>query len=254
MTTFTFGGVFSRFFKIIGDNVLLLSVLGLVAYILPAAAINYGMFTYAGITQVNWPQKIQGMPPIYWAWLGAGTVLAIAFQLFNLAAMTEVVILRAVGKPISAGAVISHALGNIVPILIISIMVFVVTLGATCLLIVPGVMFMLASYVAIPARVGEPGLGLWGSIKRSFDLTRNHRWLIWGLLIVFGFLFGTLSGSATMTILQFGGVNSLASTMAQVVVSGVVNVLHNVLVVAIYVSLRESKDKVKPDETANVFA
>ena len=122
------------------------------------------------------------------------------------------------------------------------------------LLIVPGFMFMIAAYVAIPVRVGEPGLGLWGSVKRSFDLTRNHRWMIFLLLIVFGLLIGAIVSAATMTIMQFSQVGSLASTMAQVVVSGVQSVLDNVLVVAIYVALRESKDKATPDQTANVFA
>lgn len=254
MTTFSFGGVFNRFFKIIGDNFVLFFVLGLVAYVLPAAIINYGLLNYAGVTQINWPQKVQGMAPIYWAGIGGAGILLGAFQLFNLAAITEVAILRAVGKPVTAGAVISHALGNILPIFVISIMVGVIMVLGFVLLVVPGVMFMLAAYVAIPARVGEPGLGLWGSVQRSFDLTRNHRWMIFLLLIVFGLLIGAVSSAANMTITQFSSFGSLAATMSRVIVSGVQSVLDNVLVVAIYVSLRESKDKATPDQTANVFS
>lgn len=254
MTAFSFGGVFNRFFKIIGENFLLFLGLGLIAYVLPAAIINYGLFNFAGVTQVDWPQKVQGMAPVYWAWIAGAGILLAAFQLFNLAAITEVAILRAVGKPVTAGTVIAHALGNIIPILIISLMVgFLMALGFV-LLVVPGVMFMLAAYVAIPARVGEPGLGLWGSVQRSFDLTRNHRWMILLLLVVFGMLIGAVTSAATMTIMQFSTVGSLTATMAQVVVNGVQSVLDNVLVVAIYVSLRESKDKSTPDQTANVFA
>lgn len=254
MTAFTFGGVFSRFFKIIGENAVLLLGIGLVVYVLPSALINYGIFSLAGVTQATWPQKIMSMTPQYWGWLGGAGILLTAFNLFSLAAVTEVTILRSVGKPVAPGPVIAHALGNIIPILIISLMVTFLTIVCSFALFVPGIMFMLASYVAIPARVGEPGLGLWGSVQRSFDLTRNHRWLILLLLIVFGLLFAAVVQAFSLTLTQFMPFGSPSAVMAQGAISGIQNLFSSVLVVAIYVSLRESKDKATPDQTANVFA
>ena len=83
---------------------------------------------------------------------------------------------------------------NCIPVLVITLIVAVLTGLLTILLIIPGIMFMRASYVAIPAYVGQPDLGLWGAVKRSFDLTRGHRWGL-GMLIVLSLASGAVGGA-----------------------------------------------------------
>jgi hypothetical protein len=117
------------------------------------------------------------------------------------------------------------------------------------LLIVPGIMVALRWSVALPACVVE-GLSPFASMKRSAQLTRGHRWKIFGiflLLLVASWLVGLLIG--------------LLLKPAGVVVVQVVSAVWNaawtafcyVVLVMVYHDLRVVKEGVDTDQIAGVF-
>jgi hypothetical protein len=254
--TFSFSGTINRFFNLLAQNAPLFLVLGLLGSVLPALAINYGLTIFMHVTTDSWAQNWNNFTPTEYAAIAAGLIGICALSLFNLAMITEVAIVRSVGKPVEISKVIGHALSNIIPVLIIGIMVSVVTCLGLILLIIPGIMFAYAAYVAIPARIAEPGAGLWGSVKRSFELTRNHRGTIFLLTLVVGLVMGILSGGMAMSTvyLQKGYVvPDIISQLTPVAFNSFSSILSNVFIAAIYVCLRESRDKMAPDITAALF-
>lgn len=89
--------------------------------------------------------------------------------------------------------------------------VFLTSLGVglwvllgTILLVVPGIVWYCALYVAVPAVVVEPGIGASGALARSRELTKGRRWAVLAVvLVVFvvsiatGMLAGGLAATAS---------------------------------------------------------
>ncbi|CAL4868882.1 hypothetical protein MMA231_03171 [Asticcacaulis sp. MM231] len=251
---FTFGGVFSRFFKLIGENLSSLLVVGLLFTIAPAVASYYGLFIWASTNGTDWQTTFMTMRPEVYALLGGGGLVFIILNLIGTCAITEIAILGGGGSKVNLASVLSHAVRNAFPVLILGFIVGLLTALLSLLLIIPGIMFLLAAYVAIPAYVGQPGLGLWGAVKRSFELTRNHRWGILGLLIVMGIISGIISAalSGIASVTPMADV-PLSLSITQGLINGASTLIDQIFVAAIYVSLRKSKDRTMPEQAAAVF-
>lgn len=251
---FTFGGVFSRFFKLIGENLSSLLIVGLLFAVAPAMAAYYGTFTWVSTNGTDWQTIFLTMRPEAYSLLGGAGLVYIILNMISTCAITEIAILGGVGSKVNIASVLSHAIRNAFPVLVVGFIVGLLTALLSVLLIIPGIMFLLAAYVAIPAYVGQPGLGLWGAVKRSFDLTRNHRWGILGLLIVMGLISGVIttaiSGVAGMTPIA---TSTLSMTIAQGLITGASTLIDQIFVAAIYVSLRQAKDRTMPEQAAAVF-
>lgn len=128
-----------------------------------------------------------------------------------------------------------------------------VMIGFLCL-IVPGVIVSVVFCVAAPSLVIERA-GIFASLQRSRDLTRGHRWGVFGVLFVFGILgmlLGLVLGFAT-------GVAGLATDMlyASAVMNGVVGTVQGLLtaagVASIYSELRSIKEGAAPQSLLSVF-
>ncbi|MFT4076962.1 MAG: hypothetical protein QM647_15655 [Asticcacaulis sp.] len=263
---FTFGGVFGRFFKLIGENFALFVVLGLLLNIAPVIGANYALLHLVGATQETWTAKAYTFTTQSWA-IGIGFTLAVGvLNLFSMAAITEIAILRSVGKKAELGSILAHALGNIVPIFVISLIVGLLTGLCFLLLAIPGIMYAIASCVAVPAYVGQPGVGLMGAVQKSYELTKGHRWSIFALFLVGGIALTAVEGaiSAPITLapmmqaMTSGSAanvdpNNPAYLLVSAVLNGISSLLTQIFVVAIYVCLRQSREKATPDVAAAVF-
>ena len=265
MQSFNFGTPFARFFKIFGENFGLFVILGFIGLVLPSMAVTYGMLAF---TDIPFGQQMTDFSFLNTQNIGifaAAIIAIVAFNLFTLSTITEVSILRAVGKPVKLGAIIGHGLVNILPLLAISILIgLMVGLGAIAL-IIPGLFLALCTCIAVPCYVGEPGRGIFGSISRSFELTERRRWwlvliflALFILLMVISAIFGGIllvAGMATGTSLQDASAMS-ASLPIQLLssfIDSVTTLLTNVFMAALYVSLRETRERLTPDNAADVF-
>ncbi len=89
------------------------------------------------------------------------------------------------GRRPSIGDCLTTAVRHVLPLIGIGIATTVAAVLGLFLFVVPGVILALALCVSAPVRVVE-GLGVFNSLSRSGDLTRNHRGAILLLFILYG--------------------------------------------------------------------
>jgi len=135
----------------------------------------------------------------------AGTLLIVAFTLFS--ALGQAMIVHVTFQDMrrqaaSLGASVKVSLRRLLPLLGIAILVVTLLLLATTLftalarLVAPFLLLLVvvavtACFVTMPACVVE-GRGPFGSMRRSAQLTKGHRWRIFGLeLLLVGLTFIT---------------------------------------------------------------
>lgn len=260
MPAFSFAAVFNRFFRLIAENALLFSQIGLVGIILPSVLLSGALFSALGLSRMPWSESF-APSPLYTGISVAGSGLIVfVLSLINQSMVTEATILRAVGKPVEVRSLIRHALGNFLPLFAVQILIGLLYMIGLVLFVIPCFFWMICTCVAVPVRVGEPDLGIFGSIRRSFELTRGNRWwllLIWLVTILAGAVISSAVNGDTAVRLVFNGYGGPASILPgqllSTAVTGVLTVLANVFTAAVYVTLRESHDKLSPDNAASVF-
>ncbi len=127
-------------------------------------------------------------------------------------------------------------------------------------------MWALGTCVAIPLYVSQPGVGVSGAISKSFDMTRNNRWVLLGAFlvlligaVVLGGCIGLVWGVVKVN-LEHGGPVMVGTFSVAAVIGSVGDSLTPiwgkiglVFTTAIYLTLRESKGKATPEATAAVF-
>jgi hypothetical protein len=125
------------------------------------------------------------------------------------------------------------------------------------LFIVPGVIAILALYVAIPACAVE-GVSAPAAIRRSLELTRGQRWRLLGLLvvvmlmsIVLNIFIGLIS---MMAGFSFAGAAGLVGIALRSGGTGIVGTISTAVVACAYLELRGAKEGVSAGEVAAVFA
>ena len=117
----------------------------------------------------------------------------------------------------------------------------VATIGASILLLVPGLMVAVAWSVAAPALAVER-LGPLAALSRSADLTRGNRWRIFGLMAIALVFLAVLGALAIMpfgkqTVPLLGAIVTLSSITVIPLVSAVSRALINALLASIYVEV-----------------
>jgi len=261
MPRFDIGVVFSRFFQLIGQNFGLFALIGFIGVVLPNIGASIVAQTFVGAPTV-WSETFQHLGGAAWAGLFAVGLVAIIINLMTVSAITETAILRAVDKKVDIGVLLGSALRNVLPLLVISILVGIFVVLGFVFLIIPGIFLALCLCVAIPAYVGQPGIGIWGAVTKSFELTRGNRWwlLLIGIVLFFAsMIIGAILGVAMLSAAMAGGgdihqVTSLPIQVANAFVSGIMRLLGYIFAAATYVTLRESKEKLSPDNAANIFS
>jgi hypothetical protein len=133
---------------------------------------------------------------------------------------------------------------------------------ASVLLIVPGVMLYMMWFVATSVCVVEQ-LGPFRSMGRSRELTRGHRWKIFGLILltvipagIVGLIVGAVAVAALGTGAILGLSPALITPAAQFVGllwSAIWKAFYAILAVVIYHDLRVAKEGVDTEQIAAVF-
>lgn len=144
------------------------------------------------------------------------------------------------------------------PLLGLSIVASLGTMIGYILLIVPGIILSVIWSVAAPAVVVEKR-GVLESLQRSRDLTRGHRWPVFGLIVIYvvlswiiGLALGGLS-LATGGTFTGGGPNLMVTLISGPLVNIVAGVVASAGVASLYYELRIAKEGVGADELASVF-
>lgn len=253
--TFDFGRVVQRTFRVIGQNVGLFALGALVLVVAPAF-----LGTLFGL-------KAQL----------AGQYFSLATLLGGLAAgvgglilqgmVVHTVVARLNGRAVAFGDSLSAGARFMLPLLGLGIVQTLGIMLGMMLLIVPGLILAMMWAVSAPSLVVEER-GVLESLQRSRDLTRGHRWSIFGLFVVYmvlsmiigavvtgvGFAAGVtgLSGATAGALTTYTPM-IVVSTFLSALTNGVQGVLVAAGVASIYYELRTTKEGVAPDQMASVF-
>jgi hypothetical protein len=119
------------------------------------------------------------------------------------------------------------------------------------LLLIPGLILLTMWFVATPACVVER-LGPFDSMARSSQLTRGHRWKIFGLLIVLGLGGAIVSGVIDVVLEDVVGSAPL-QIIGGLLWSGIWGAFYAIAAVVTYHDLRVAKEGTDIEQIAAVF-
>jgi len=242
------GRIMSRGFEALGRNFPAFLAITVALAGLPAFAVHYWVLGQA------LPGGDPELAPYWW--------LAATLASWVLAALLQGILVRETalylaGRPAQRGASIVAGLKLFLPILAISILVAIGAVAGAALMIVPGVILYIMMIAAIPALV-EERRGVFGSMARSYRLTRGCYLPIFVLLVIYAIfaaavstVFGLLFG-----VRNFGWDDSdpLMSALASALGSTMIAMVGAAMVASLYIELRTVKEGATPDDLASIFA
>ena len=236
---FMIGDVIGRSFSILGRNFVPFFLISAVAT-LPYLAFDLAIPTGPGAPA--------GSPL---AAVGIFGALAIGFV---LKMFTQAIILHAAfqdmrGRKPSVGESIRVGFSRFFPIIGIIILVGLGVSFAALALIVPGIILMLMWYLALPVCVVEQ-LGPFGSLSRSAELTRGHRWKILGLILLVAIVGGIITAVFSAISMVSGHVGY---SIVEYIMQTLIGVYSAILVVVLYRDLRAAKEGIDTEQIAAVF-
>jgi hypothetical protein len=238
---FRVGAIFSRAWQIYSANFLTFTLVALVIA-LPNLLSGEGETFSGGVRNIA----------VFVFWMIANTVglaviLYAAFQAMR-------------GRAVIIGEAIRRGLSRFWPIVGLAILEWLgITIGLL-LFVVPGVMLFVRWSAALPACVVE-GLGPLASMKRSAQLTKGHRWKIFGIFVLISIGAAIVLGIIAGIVYGLVGTFSLAGVsrglglgaLLWLVVTAIYSAYNNVVSVMIYHDLRVAKEGVDTEQIASVF-
>ena len=249
---FRLGRVFSRAWSVFSRNFF--------AFVLVTAI--------ASLPRLLMPQPDPGAPPEA-ALQNLGFTAIALLLLVVLGTLAQAVVLYGAfqvmrGRPVNLAESAGIGLRRFFPIVGLAISMSLALFLATMLLIVPGVILYLMWFVATPVCVVEQ-LGPFGSMGRSRELTRGHRWKLLGMLLLLlipALIIGAIIGAVVFALMAGAGagptavplaMTSIAGQIATLIWSAIWSAFFAILVVVTYHDLRVAKDGIDTDQIAAVF-
>lgn len=237
----SFAIFFSNFFK----AYLLAFGPTLVGLILSGALIGFG--TLAGTS----------LPDFDGTSIAIAVFLVILIQFVVYAVTTALLVQLAYDAKMNRHPRIARYLGpafsTLLPLIILSIISGVLMMIGFALLIVPGLWILALFSVLAPAIVIEKAG--FGGLGRSAGLTKEYRWPIVGLILLFLLvLIGinmVIGVASTLISILFGSI--ILDLILEALVSTFGAGLFSILIALIYARLREIKEGVSVDQIASVF-
>ncbi|HWF95738.1 MAG TPA: hypothetical protein VG291_12345 [Xanthobacteraceae bacterium] len=246
---FRVGHVFSRAWSVFSGNILTFMVVTGIASLPPLLI----------------PKPVPGAPVAPYGNLGM-TFLAF-FLMIVLGTLSQAIVLYGAfqdmrGRPVSLADCFRVGLHRFFPIIGLAIAMGVGVMLASIFLIFPGFILYMMWFVATPVCVVEQ-LGPFRSLGRSRELTKGHRWKIFGLsllILVPALIVGTIIVAVMAFLLGTGSLLGLpgafASPLGQLVNliwSAAWGAFYAVLIVVTYHDLRVAKEGIDTDQIAAVF-
>ena len=235
---FRVGHVLSRTFEVLSRNLLPFCAVTAIAY-LPTLVI---------LAEQEQGERVgTGRAALLF---GLSMLLSIALN-----ALSEAIVLFGAfedmrGRPVDLMASVRVGLSRLFPVLGVAILVSLCIGVAAILLIIPAFIVMTMLFVAMPVCIVEQ-LGPAKSLSRSAELTKGHRWAIFGLWFLVIIIVGIGSKVVGAVGLLIGGVGfSLVLSLIWGALSGAFNAI---MVVVAYHDLRVVKEGIDTDQIASVF-
>lgn len=235
VSDFSVGRVFDRTTSIYTRNFLMFSLVPMVAF-LPTLLLPVDA---GGMSQDR-----------SWVPMLLAVLLAVVLSLLSQAILVYASFQEMRGKKVDIGKSINVALVRLLPILGLAILAGFCTMIGFVLLVVPGFILLTMWFVAVPVCIVERA-GPWGSMMRSGQLTKGHRWKIFGIIFVLYLISGVVGYILTSVVGSIAG--SMVSLIIQIIWNGIWGAFFAVFVVVTYYELRSSKEGVDIEQIASVF-
>jgi hypothetical protein len=162
------------------------------------------------------------------------------------------------GRPADFAALLARGLQQVGPALAVIIVTTIIFIVGGILLIVPGIIAYVILWVTLPVAVIERP-GVTASLSRSAELTKGHRWEIFGILvvlvvaqIVLVFLIGLIFGGILMAA-GGGGGGSLILFIISTLFTAVLTAIGSVMPAVGYYRLKVEKEGGDIQQIAAVF-
>jgi hypothetical protein len=154
------------------------------------------------------------------------------------------------GRPVNLGESLGVAFGRLLPIIGAAICVSIGVFIGFLLLIVPGLILMTMWFVSIPVCVVEQK-GSLASMGRSSELTKGHRWKVFGMILLV-LIVGGIASAIIQGVLALTG-STVLVILGSLIWTGVWGAFYAIFVVVTYHDLRVTKEGVDVHQIAAVF-
>jgi hypothetical protein len=258
------GQVLGGTFQVIGRNLITFTVLGFLLSGLPSGILGFIQASWLAGQMENLSAATV-FSSAYFTNLGYGVLVALITTAILQGALIYATVQDMNGAKASVGDALATGLRNFLPLLVVSILFGLAIVCGMILLIVPGIMIACAWCVAVPSLVAER-TGIFDSFGRAAELTRGHRWRIFGLFVLLWVIFlvlGMIVSSITAAAV-FTTPGALTNPMAlathpisiglQVIQQTITAVISASLVAVLYVELRKLRDGAGPQWLAEIFS
>jgi uncharacterized membrane protein len=239
---FRVGRVLNRTSSVLSRNFLIFFVVTAVAH-LPALLLFKGSASTGAAAS---GQEIA----IGAAMVFLGLILMIVFSTLSQAIVLYGAFQDMRGRHVSLQESLQVGLSRFFPIIGVAFLMSFLGMLAALALIFPAFILFTMWFVATPVCVVER-LGPWKSMRRSRELTKGHRWKIFGLMLLL-IMANAIAGPTITTSLTAIGGTPLA-LVGDVLWNGVAGAFYAISVVVTYHDLRAAKEGVDIDQIAAVF-
>ncbi|WP_296596384.1 hypothetical protein [Phenylobacterium sp.] len=251
------GQVIEGTFKVLGRNIVTFGVLALILSGIPTAIVAYFQATNIE-SAANFELR-----PGYFQAIGFSGLAALITSAILQGALVYGTVQDLNGQRPSIADCLTTGLRAFLPLIGLTILLFIALMFGLILLIVPGIMMGCAWCVAVPSLVADR-TGVFGAFSRSAELTRGNRWRIFALFIVvwiIAMVIGAVIGGVTLAMtFGSGGLDPVALARSPVQILG--NLLSNALsslitstgVAVLYVELRKAREGAAPQWLAEIFS
>jgi hypothetical protein len=251
---FSIGRVASMTFGVIGRNLVPFVALSVISVLPLEIMSQYFLLTMQTGGKVD-PSKLGSAS--YWLVLLVNELLVIVLTFLLQAALVHGTIVDLNGKRVSIGEAVTTSIRAFWPLIGLAIVTSLGVAGGFILFIVPGVMLLMAWFVAVPALVVERK-SIFESLSRSGELTSGYRWPIFGIVVVFtiGVLIIQMSLKPLMGLSILATASPAFNPLAiffDLSVRAATSVIETVGVACIYYQLRTAKEGIGPQQLASVF-
>jgi hypothetical protein len=239
---FRVGRVINRTTSVLSRNFLTFFVVTAVAH-LPALLLFKGSSQAGTATS---PREIMGI----FAVAGGAIFLTVVLGTLSQAIVLYGAFQDMRGREVSLSESLRVGLGRFFPIIGLAILVSLLGMLAALALIVPAFIVMTMWYVSTPVCVVER-LGPWRSMRRSRELTKGHRWKVFGLLVALILASAIAGPTITAAFTAIGG--TPLALVGDVLWNGAWGAFNAIAVVVTYHDLRAAKEGIDIDQIAAVF-
>jgi MFS family permease len=187
--------------------------------------------------------------------LTAGKVLIGIFLSIVLGTLAQAVLVYGAfqdmrGRPVNLADCLRVGLGRFFPIIGLAICMSIGIMIGFVLLVVPGIILAVMWFVATPACVVEQ-LGPMSAMGRSSELTKGHRWKIFGMLLLVVIGAGIVTAIIGAVLGLIG--SSVLVALGTLAWNGAWGAFYAIFGVVTYHDLRVAKEGVDVHQIASVF-